>query len=50
METCQELLMTTNEECPDCGATLSYSSEDLTILECDNGCGWQCRDDPDVEF
>lgn len=47
-DTCDAVGVTVNDTCPDCGASLSFNSEDLTVLECDNGCGWQCVDDPDA--
>jgi hypothetical protein len=49
MDTCESLGITDplNEKCPDCGGGLWYSHDDLTVLTCEDGCGWSCLDDPE---
>ena len=50
MDECSGL--TAADECPDCGEPLEWSEDDsgrLTILECLDGCGWACKDDPDAQ-
>lgn len=45
--TCEDLGITRDDACPDCGGDLGFDMDNLIILECLNGCGWQCVDDPD---
>jgi hypothetical protein len=49
MDTCESLGITDplNEKCPDCGGELWYSHDDLTVLTCEDGCGWSRLDDPE---
>jgi hypothetical protein len=52
VKTCAEIvdpIPDVGDCCPNCGAPVEWSVLDLTVLECSDGCGWACRDDPDAK-